>query len=487
MSYLDLTIVELHKAIIEKKVTSLELVQEALQRAREDTNNAFEYILEREALEKVKNLDYSKIDNPFFGIPVVIKDNYSLKGVVTTAGSNILNDYVPVFSAEVCQRLEDSGAIIIGKATLDELAMGGTGTTGHKGISYNPWDEKHEHLIGGSSCGSAIAVASSIVPFSLGSDTGDSVRKPASYAGLVGFKPSWGRISRYGLFPFAVSLDHVAYFTRSVMDSALSLNLLAGRDDKDSSSSFKDVIDYTLHLNDSIKGKKIALIKEIINSISDETILKTFNKTLEYLKSEGAIVEYVSFNIDLLKAIYPTYIVISSAEATSNNANLDGIKFGPRSEGNTYEEVMLNSRTKGFGELIKRRFVIGSFSLLSENQHELFLRAQKCRRLIVNETNRILKEYDVIYCPASPTVAPSIHSGVSNKLSLEYLIADNYLAIANMGGLPSITIPIGFKDNLPFGGNLTSKAFEEGTVLNIANILEKHTGYYNLLTKGGKK
>ena len=487
MSILDLTLKEIHDALVNNKTTPLELVKEALSRCKLDNNNAFECILEKEALEAVAKLDESKKNNLFYGIPIVVKDNFSTKGIETTGSSNILNGYVPVYDAEVVSRLINDGAILIGKTTLDELAMGGTGTTGHKGISYNPWDKNHEHLIGGSSCGSAIAVCSNIVPFALGSDTGDSVRKPASYAGLVGFKPSWGRISRYGLFPFATSLDHVAYFTRSVLDSALSLNLLAGRDDKDASSSFKEVEDYSLHISDSIKGKKIAVIKEIIDSISDKEILDGFNKSLNYLKEEGATVETVSFDINLLRAIYPTYIVLSCAEATSNNANLDGIKFGPRYEGKSYEEVMLLSRTKGFSSLIKRRFVIGSFSLLSENQHDLFLRAQKARRLIVNETNRILKDYDAIYCPASPTSAPKVHDGSSNKLSNEYLIADNYLAIGNMGGLPSLTLPIGFSKGLPFGANLTSRAFEESLLFNIAYKLEEHTSLKNLSSKKGEK
>ncbi len=487
MSILDLTLNEIHNALLHHEITPLELVKEALNRCKEDTNNAFECILEKEALEAASKLDESKINNLFYGIPIVVKDNFSTKGIATTGSSNILEGYVPVYNAEVVTRLINDGAILIGKSTLDELAMGGTGTTGHRGISYNPWDKNHEHLIGGSSCGSAIAVCSNIVPFALGSDTGDSVRKPASYAGLVGFKPSWGRISRFGLFPFATSLDHVAYFARSVLDSALSLNLLAGRDDKDASSSFKEVEDYSLHISDSIKSKKIAVIKEIIDSISDKEILDGFNKSLQYLKEEGAIVDIVSFDINLLKTIYPTYIVISCAEATSNNANLDGIKFGPRYKGNSYEEVMSLSRTNGFSSLIKRRFVIGSFSLLSENQHDLFLRAQKARRLIVNETNKILKDYDAIYCPASPTSAPKVHEGSSNKLSNEYLIADNYLAIGNMGGLPSLTLPIGFSKGLPFGANLTGRAFEESLIFNIAYKLEEHTNLRNLSSKKGEK
>lgn len=486
MSYLDLTVKEIHQAIIEGKVTPFDLVKEALVRAKESKENAFEIICEEEALKSVQNLDKSLQNNIFYGIPFVAKDNFSTKDIPTTGSSNILNGYIPVFNATVVDLLTKQGAILIGKSTLDELAMGGTGTTGHKGVSYNPWDKEHNHLIGGSSCGSAIAVCSNIVPFALGSDTGDSVRKPASHGGLVGFKPTWGRISRYGLFPFACSLDHVGYFTRSVEDSALALNILAGRDENDASSSFNKVEDYTKGLNDSLKNVKIAVIQEIIDSISDQTIINLFNKTLDYLKAEGAIVNYVHISNDLLKAIYPTYIVISCAEATSNNANLDGIKFGPRPNGESYEEVMMKARSEGFSELIKRRFVIGSYALNKENQEVLFKRAQKCRRLIVDAFNEVYKENDVIYCPAAPSTAPLAKSNSSDALSNEYLIADNYLAFGNFGGFPSLTLPIGFKDNLPFGGNVTGRPFEESKVLNVCNIIEKHTGYKNLSTKEGK-
>ena len=482
MGYMDKSLTYIHEAILKGEVTSLELVKEALLLAKKDTNNAFEYICEKEALDAVSKLDVSKKSNLLYGIPVVIKDNFSTKDIPTTGSSNILNGYVPVFSSEVVTRLEKEGAIIIAKSTMDELAMGGSGTTGHLGVTYNPWDKDKKYQVGGSSCGSAAAVSAGIVPFALGSDTGDSVRKPASFAALVGLKPTWGRISRFGLFPFATSLDHVAYFTRNVYDSAYMLNILAGRDDKDASSSFNKVEDYIANLSNSIKGKKIAVIKGIIDSISDKEVVKSFNASLSYLKDQGAEVDVVDIDVKLLKAIYPTYIIISCAEATSNNANLDGIKFGNRIEGESFEEVMVKTRTNGFSPLIKRRFVIGSFSLLKENQDELFVRAQKCRRLIVNAFNKVFEKYDAIYCPAAPSIAPLI-KGSSNNLSDEYLIADNYMAFANMGGYPSITLPLGFENNMPFGGNLTAKPFQESLLLNIAQAIENGTGLKDLVAK----
>ena len=480
MSYLHKGIFEIHQAILDGKVTPLELVKEALKAAKEDDNNAFEYICEKEAIDAVKKLDPKKINNPLYGIPVVIKDNYSTKDIPTTGSSNILNGYVPIFSSEVVLRLENEGAIIIGKTTLDELGMGGTGTAGHKGTTFNPWDKSHTHQVGGSSSGSAAAISAGIVPLAIGSDTGDSVRKPASYAGLVGFKPTWGRISRYGLFPFATSLDHVAYFTRNVKDSALTLNVLAGRDNKDVSSSIVEVDDYLKDLDKPIKGMKIAVVKEIIDTMPNKKILEKFNKTITALKDKGVDINIVNIDINLLKPIYPTYIIISSAESTSNNAGLDGVKYGDRKPGNTYEEVMINTRSAGFSEFVKRRFIIGSFSLLKENRDELFLRAQKCRRLIVEAFNKVLEEYDAIYCPASPFTAPLLKES-SILHSHELLVADNYLAFANMGGFPSITLPIGFDEGLPFGANITTKPFTESKLFNIANKLEEITGLKDLV------
>lgn len=485
MSFLNKSIFEIHQAIIDGKVTPIELVKKSLELAKRDDNNAFEYICEKEALENVKRLDPNKKNNLLFGIPVVIKDNFSTKDIPTTGSSNILKDYIPVFSSEVVLRLENEGAIIIGKTTLDELGMGGTGTAGHKGTTFNPWDKSHTHQIGGSSCGSAAAISAGIVPLAIGSDTGDSVRKPASYAGLVGFKPTWGRISRYGLFPFATSLDHVAYFTRNVKDSALTLNVLAGRDDKDFSSSFEKVDDYLADIDKPISGTKIAVIRQIVDAVHNQKIIEDFNKTIAKLRASGAIVEEVDIDQNLLKAIYPTYIIISSAESTSNNAGLDGIKYGDRKKGNTYEEVVINTRSAGFSEFIKRRFVIGSFSLLKENRDELFVRAQKCRRLIVDAFNKVLEKYDAIYCPASPTTAPLLKVSAISPTS-DLIISDNYLAFANMGGFPSITLPIGFDDGLPYGANLTSKPFSEGKLLNIANKIEDITGLRDLIAGENK-
>jgi len=484
MSYLDLSIKEIHEALISGKVTPVELVQEALKRAKEDNNNAFEYICEKEALEQASKLDDTNKNSLLWGIPYVLKDNFSTKDIPTCGSSNILSGYIPVYSSEVYNRLAKAGAILIGKTTLDELAMGGTGMSGHLGYTYNPWDPSHTHMVGGSSCGSAATCANNVVPFAIGSDTGDSIRKPASHAGLVGIKPTWGRISRFGLFPFAPSMDHVGYFTRNVEDSAIILNVLAGRDFKDATSSNKPVEEYTKF--DSNKVFKLCYIKEIFDSLPDGYVKSSFEKLISNLKSQGVSVEEAHMDLDLCRAIFPTYLVISCSEATSNNANLDGIKFGPRYDAEDYEDVMKKARTSGFSEMIKRRFVIGSYSLLKENQKEVFLRAQKCRRLIVDATNDILNNFDGILLPAAPSTAPLFIKN-NDKVPEDYDICDNFMAIGNFGGYPSITLPMDLHEGMPFGVNLTCKPFDEVNLFNISNKIEKVTGLKGLSVKGGNK
>lgn len=479
MSYLDLTIFDMHQALVAKKVTPLELVKEAIERLKADNNNAVEYVAEKEALEYAKTLTEPEKDNPLWGIPFAVKDNISTKDIPTTASCNILNGYIPIFDATVISKLKAKKAIMIAKTTLDELAMGGTGATGHLGKTYNPYDETHSRMIGGSSCGSASIVASGIVPFALGSDTGDSIRKPASFGGLVGFKPTWSRISRFGLFPFTPSLDTIGYFTRSVDDAAMLLNVLAGHDNNDFTSSKEKVLDYSKDLNRDIKGQKIAVVQEILDSFTDQDVLKKFSETLKIYESLGAKINYVHMDKHLLQTLFPTYYIISCAEATSNNANLDGVKFGTYTDADNYVEVMKKARTAGFSERIKRRFILGSYALMKENQNELFLRAARNRRKIVEEVNKIFKDNDMIFLPASPSIASKFDSSI-DQLKDEYLIADNYMCIGNFGGYPSLTLPVGFKDNMPFGFNLTAKPFDEAKLFNLAKALENKLGLVNL-------
>lgn len=479
---LDLSIEEIHEALVKGEVKPSDLVKEALKRAHESKDNAFEMILDDLALKKAEELDHVVVpkNDLFFAIPYVLKDNYSTKGIKTTASSNILNDYIPLYDATIYSILKESNAIMIAKASMDELAMGGTGTTSHIGTTFNPFDKAHVRSIGGSSSGSAASVASAVVPFAIGSDTGDSVRKPASYAGLVGYKPTWGLLSRYGLFSYAPSLDTVAYFTRDVVGARQLFNLLKRHDDKDSTSLNVELKEDVEKKN--AKNVKLLVFKDLDINLKDEILLKTYHDLLNRLKKAGMDIVEVEFGHDLLSAIYPTYNVISFAEATSNNANLDGVKFGPRPEGNTYQEVMMNARTKGFSNLIKRRFVIGSYVLYKENQKTLFLRAKKVRRLIVQRLNELLKDADGFISLAAPNIAPKF-ADTTDKLSDAYVINDNYLAIANFSGGPSITLPIGLKEKMPFGINITAKAFDDLNLLNIAEVIESFSGMKGLSAK----
>ncbi|MBE6139260.1 MAG: Asp-tRNA(Asn)/Glu-tRNA(Gln) amidotransferase subunit GatA [Firmicutes bacterium] len=473
------TIMDLRNDLDTSKITSEELFNESNIKAHkyQEEYNSFVTIID----------EYSKVDaNTLLnGIPYSLKDNFSTKGILSTSSSNILKDYIPVYDATVYKKLKEAGAVLVGKTVLDELAMGGTGTTGHTGIVRNPWDK--ERQIGGSSAGSAASVALGIVPFSIGSDTGDSIRKPAAFGGVVGFKPTYGRISRYGLFAFASSLDHVGCFTRCVKDAAIVTDILKGKDERDMTSLPDENIKYTDMLNNDIKGKKLFYIKEITDlemykDAGSETleVLTRFKETIDKCRQLGFIVEEVSLDEKLLKAIYPAYMTISCAEATSNNSNLTGIIFGPRGEGNNINDIMFDARTKGFSELIKRRFILGSYILQKENQERLFKNAQRLRRIIVDKMNELYKEYDAMILPASGGIAPKFDDAI-DRMSDRYLILENHMAIANFGGYPSITIPNGFVNDMPVGINITGPQFKDGETLNIAYKIEEKLGYKGLI------
>lgn len=482
--YRGKSIEELRSMLDKGEVTPEELFNSANRLAHyfQQDYNSFVTII-----DKFKYKDRNSLLN---GIPYALKDNFSTSGILTTASSNILKDYIPVYDATVYKKLKKAGAVLVGKTVLDELAMGGTGTTGHTGIVRNPWNK--DCMIGGSSAGSASSVALGIVPFSIGSDTGDSVRKPASHGGLVGFKPTYGRISRYGLFAFASSLDHVAMFSRNVRDAAIITDVLKGKDINDMVTLNDDKKTYADLIDNDIKGKKLFYIKEICGldtykDTSDETLTKTlesFHETLNKLRSQGFIIEEVSMDKKLLEAIYPTYMCISCAEATSNNSNLTGIQFGPRGEGQSVEEIMFDARTKGFSELIKRRFILGSYILQKENQEKLFLNAQRVRHMIVDKMNEFFKEYDGMIAPCSGGPAQSFDSS-SEQLSDRYLILENHLAIGNFGGFPSITLPYTMINDMPVGLNITGRVKEDDAVLNMANYVEKVTGLKDIYSKVG--
>lgn len=482
MSYMEKTIKELHEDLKNGVVTSDELVKESLKKSHEiqEKYNAFVTIL-----DDAKGSDVT--DNLLSGIPYGIKDNYSTKDILSTGSSNTLKDYVPFFTATAIKNLEKSGAVAVNKTVLDEFGMGGTGTTGHTGVVRNPWDRTR--MCAGSSAGSACAVAAGVYPYATGSDTGDSIRKPAAYCGIVGYKPTYGMISRYGLFPFASSLDHCGVLSRCVLDAAIVVDNMKGIDKNDMTSWDSSDIHLSDSLNGEVKGKKLCYVKEICDiknypNASDElkSHLEIFNKTLDKCRELGMEVEEVSIDKKLLNAVASVYVVISCAEATSNMSNLTGIIFGPRGEGKNYIEMMKNYRTEGFSPLIKRRFVIGSYVLQAQNKNRYFFNAQRVRRLVVDEWKKLYEKYDAVILPVGSGPAKHL-DGSLDILDENTQILEEHLQIGNFGGFPSITIPNGFVNNLPVGVNITGNCYDDENILNIAYALESSLGYKNKIAK----
>lgn len=482
MKYMDKSIEELHEMLVKGEVTSDELVKESLERSHEiqDKCNAFVTILDDAKGGEVT-------DNLLSGIPYGVKDNYSTKDILSTGSSNTLKDYVPFFDATAVANLNKAGAIKVNKTALDEFGMGGTGTTGHTGIQLNPWDR--ERICAGSSSGSAAAVAAGVYPYALGSDTGDSIRKPAAYCGIVGYKPTYGMISRYGLFPFASSLDHCGALARSVRDVAIVVDNMKGLDPNDMTSWDSSKINLLAACTGKVKGKKLCYVKEICDienyPNADQELkdhLENFKKTLEIAKSLGMDVTEVSVDRKLINAVFSVYRVIHSAEATSNMSNLTGIIFGPRGEGDNYIDMIKDHRTKGFSPLIKRRFVIGSYVLQKENQERYFKNAQRARRMIVDTWKNLYKTYDAVLCPVGIGPAKKI-SELDKEMDLNTLALDEHLQVGNFGGFPSITIPNGFVSNLPVGINITGNCYDDENVLNIAYALESAMDYKGQVVK----
>ena len=482
MKYMNKSITELHELLKKGEVTSDELVKESLELSHEvqEKCNAFVTIMDDAKGGEVT-------DSLLSGIPYGVKDNYSLKDVLSTGSSNTLKDYVPFFTATAVENLSKCGAIAVNKTAMDEFGMGGTGTTGHTGVQKNPWDTSR--MCAGSSSGSAAAVASGVYPYALGSDTGDSIRKPAAYCGIVGYKPTYGMISRYGLFAFASSLDHCGVLSRSVKDAAIVVDGMKGIDKNDMTTWDSSDIHLNDNLTNEVKGKKLFYIKELVDienypDASDElkAHLENFKETVKKCEELGMSVDAVSMDKALLDAIPATYVVISCAEATSNMSNLTGIVFGPRAEGKTYAEMMKNYRTTGFSSLIKRRFVIGSYVLQTENQDRYLRNAQRARRLIVDAFKEQFKLYDGLILPVGTGVAKHL-DGSKDIMSKDTAALEDHLQIGNFGGFPSITIPNGFINGLPVGVNITGNCYDDQNVLNMAYALEGSMNYVGQIAK----
>lgn len=486
MTYMEKTIEELHELLKNGTVTSGELIEESLRRSYETqaSCNAFVTIMDDAEPSEVT-------DSLLSGIPYGIKDNYSTKDILTTGSSNTLKDYIPFFGATAVEHLKAAGAVAVNKTAMDEFGMGGTGTSCHTGPVRNPWD--HSRMAAGSSAGSAAAVAAGVYPFALGTDTGDSIRKPAAYCGIVGYKPTYGMISRYGVFAFASSLDHCGVLTRCVKDAAITVDAMKGKDSKDMTSWDSSDIHLADSLTGDLSGKKLCTIKELASvdsypNASEElkAHLANFSSRLDMIREHGVEIDEVSIDTALLNAVASTYVIISCAEATSNMSNLTGLIFGPRGKGSTYIDVMKNHRTEGFSSLIKRRFVIGSYVLQKENQERYFKNAQRARRLIVDQWKNLFETYDAVILPVG--TGPAKHLDGSLDILNEGTAAlDEHLQIGNYGGFPSITIPDGFVDGLPVALNITGKNYDDANVLNIAYGIEGMMPYRNQIAKEAGK
>ncbi|MEG0327148.1 MAG: amidase family protein [Erysipelothrix sp.] len=401
---------------------------------------------------------------------IALKDNINMKGTLTTASCELLSNHVSIYNATVVDKLLAAGANICAKTSMDELGMGGTNLSAITGPVKNPYDL--DRISGGSSGGSAALVGAHAVRVALGTDTGDSIRKPAAYCGAVGVKPTYGRISRYGVIPYASSLDHVGYFTQNVEDAAVMLEVLAGRDDLDMTSSFEPVENYATLLDLDLKGKRIGVFKDVQDVIGNESMLQQFASLCEQLEAQGAILVDKHMNLELLRAMLPVYSVISNSEAVANHANLDGVRYGKSQPGDDLESIMKATRSQGFSSMIKRRFVYGAYALDDDNQEDVFNQAKRVRRMIVDAYATMIEDVDIMIACASGVIAPKLNENTHNERSDEYLIAENHMVINNFTGYPSMTIPFGYVDAMPIGLNISAKPFKEATMFAYAKAIE---------------
>ncbi|WP_439702627.1 Asp-tRNA(Asn)/Glu-tRNA(Gln) amidotransferase subunit GatA [Staphylococcus pseudintermedius] len=468
------SIENLQKMIKDNQIKPSEIVKDIYD-AIEETDPTIQSFLaldKENAMKKAEELDTlqakGEMEGKLFGIPTGIKDNIITEGLETTCASRMLEGFVPIYEATVMKKLHNENGILIGKVNLDEFAMGGSTETSYFKKTVNPFD--HKAVPGGSSGGSAAAVAAGLVPFTLGTDTGGSIRQPAAYCGVVGLKPTYGRVSRFGLVAFASSLDQIGPITRNVKDNALVLEAIAGEDEMDSTSAPDVATDFTADIGKDIKDMKIALPKEYIGEGVDEEVKEAVLKAAETLKSLGAIVEEVS----LPRTAYgiPSYYVIASAEASSNLARFDGIRYGYHSkEAQTLEELYKLSRSEGFGKEVKRRILLGTYVLSSGYYDAYYKKAQKVRTLIKNDFENVFKDYDVILGPTTPTVAFDLGAEINDPLTM---YANDLLTTpVNLAGLPGISVPCGLAENgRPIGLQLIGKPFDEKTLYRVAHQYE---------------
>lgn len=470
MKYLDKTIQEIHSLLKEKKIKPIDLVEECFERIEKNKDlNAYITLNKEEAIKTAKELENKEVDNLLFGLPIAVKDNIVTKGLRTTCASHILDNFIPIYDATVVEKIKKNNMIIIGKTNMDEFAMGSSSRTSYFGAPKNPWDK--EKISGGSSGGSATTIAERDLLFALGSDTGGSIRQPASYTGIVGMKPTYGRISRYGLIAFASSLDQIGPMTKNVYENAVLLNILAGKDERDLTSANKEDEDFTRLIGEDIKGMKIAVPNYFMSDIVNKEIREKVKDTIKVLEKSGAEVDFV--DIKYIENAVTLYQIIAMGEASSNLARFDGIRYGHSTENpKNIEDLYLSTRAEGFGEEVKRRIMVGSYLLSGENAKTYYNKALSIRDDIRTEFKNCFKKYDLVIGPTTTTTAYNLADPMDDP-SKSFM--DDVLVIpVNMAGLPGLSLPIGFdKENMPIGMQIIGDSFEEAKIYKLASYIEK--------------
>ena len=486
----SMTALELAAKIRQREVSVLDGVKEVFDQieSKEDKVHAYLDTYKKEAYARAKEVEKGIQDGtytgPLAGVPIAVKDNICIKGKKTTCASKILENFVPPYNAEVIDRLEKAGMLIIGKTNMDEFAMGSTTETSAYGVTRNPWNL--EHVPGGSSGGSCAAVAAGETFMALGSDTGGSIRQPSSFCGVTGIKPTYGTVSRYGLVAYASSLDQIGPVGKNVADCAALLEVISGHDPKDSTSLDRTDLTFSRSVEEKkLLGMKFGVPKEFLARGLDPEVKESFMNTLKTLTEQGAIVEF--FSVKTMEYMIPAYYIIASAEASSNLERFDGVKYGYRvAEYEGLHDMYKKTRTEGFGEEVKRRIMLGSFVLSSGYYDAYYLKALRTKALIKKEFDQAFGKYDVLLAPASPFTAPKI--GESLKDPLAMYLGDIYTVAVNLCGLPGITVPCG-KDSkgLPIGIQMIGDCFMEKKILRAAHAYETSRGSFAVPGEGGTR
>ena len=468
------SIKELKNMLNNRDISHTELIQETFLNIKNNSKlNAFITLNEEESLKKADNLDNTPSSGSLAGIPIAQKDLFCTKDLKTTCGSNMLSNFIPPYSATVIENLENAGCISVGKTNMDEFAMGSSNETSFYGNVQNPWGE---NLVpGGSSGGSAAAVAAGIVPAASGTDTGGSIRQPASLCGISGLKPTYGRISRWGMIAFASSLDQAGPMARTAEDCALLLNEMCSHDEKDTTSINEVIPDFTENLNSSIQGLKIGLVKEFDLSKLDNDVVQVFEESKKHYESLGA--EFIEISLPNISLSVPTYYVVAPAECSSNLSRFDGVKFGKRCDNpKDLEELYIKTRSEGFGDEVKRRILIGSYVLSAGFYDAYYKKAQQVRRLIKNDFDSAFKSVDIIMSPT--TRGAAFEAGSKGDDPIQMYLEDLFTIPANLAGLPAMSIPNGMIDNKPIGLQLIGNFLDESRLLQAAHNFQISTDWH---------